>query len=166
MSSSSYAAYALMFIHARLIALTVALSPWFAVVAQAQSYERSLDNAQILFSGGEFRRAGKVLIRLVKDYPERREHYKLLGRVFFRQGNFKKARDAFDRMDPKQLTSEAAYAWGASYYSVGRWSKAAYGFRKVKRRDRYRNLSAYYLGVCYFRVNRIFAAKKTQQSKF
>lgn len=124
------------------------------------SYRQRLSKARRLYNEGKINPAGKELVRLIKDYPKRKEVIELLALVYFEKGQFAKSRELFNKVNPSSISAEAGYAWGASFYSAEKWKKAILGFKKVPRKSPYRPLATYFLGVSLFRLNRLDSAKK------
>ncbi|SMF22029.1 tetratricopeptide repeat protein [Pseudobacteriovorax antillogorgiicola] len=125
-----------------------------------QTFDQRFRQAQSYYDNQQYRKAGKVLVPLIREFPNRSSALELLALVYFQRGKFSQARDVFDRMNYRELSRDAGYAWGASYYAAKQWKKAVYGFKKVPRKSPYRPLAAYFLGVSYFRMKRWYPAKK------
>ena len=127
--------------------------------ALSQGINQQIQKAQVEFENGNYSKASRILSRIIQTNPSRTDAIQLMGRVYFRKGQFKIARDYFRLISANQLSREAGYAWGASFFSSKEWKRAILGFRKVPRSSQYRNLSAYYLGICYYRLKRWYPAK-------
>ena len=132
-------------------------------IAQAKSsesqFESPLKTAKKLVKKKRYRKAEKVLRKVIAEVPET-EAYLLLAESLFFQKKRKEARAFFDRVPPLMLSNSNAYAWGMTYLRLKDWDRAIIGFKKVGKKSSYRGLAAYYLGFCYYKKKQWYTAKK------
>jgi TolA-binding protein len=94
-----------------------------------------------------------------------------LGKLYYDRKSYKKATDAFNRVDPAILSQrqrdEYYFAAGYSWFETGNYSKAKQAFKNLKERDtKFRSYATYYYAhVCYLDGDYDEALKNFQSIK-
>lgn len=119
-----------------------------------------LSRAEKALQEEQVNKAGKLLLRLIRQEPDNKSAYLLMAEVYYAKGDLKKARRSFELADPETIEPRFAFAWGAAFYEAREWRQAIKGFRQSIKIEGLEDLSHYYMGASYFQLRGYFRAQQ------
>ncbi|MFW7377580.1 MAG: tetratricopeptide repeat protein [Oligoflexus sp.] len=119
-----------------------------------------LSRAEEAYQKDKLNRAGKLLLRLIRQNPDNKQAFLLMAEVYYAKGEFDKAKKSFEKAAPETIEPRFAFAWGAAFYHAGEWKEAIKGFIRAVEIEGLEDYSHYYLGVSYFQLRNYFRAQQ------
>ena len=117
------------------------------------SVTKMFGQANALFRAGKYPAAAKRLRVIIKKYPTFQPSYLLMGRIYYRLGNIRRAAKYFQKAPIGLLSGDAAYEYGIAMYETNRFNKAIKAFGKLSSKSKYRDLAYFYRGASYMKVS-------------
>lgn len=117
--------------------------------AFAQSVTERFGKAQRYYNQGKSKPAYKILVSIVKKYPDHQPSRLLLGSLLFRTGHLGAAARQFKRASPDLLSGDIAYEYGITFFQAKDCRRAKVGFGKVSTSNRFDDLASFYRGLCH-----------------
>ncbi len=103
------------------------------------------------YRAGKLKASYKMLIKIVRKYPDHQPSHLLLGRILYRSGQIGKAARHFKRVPPDMLTPDAGYEYGITMFTAKDCKRAIAGFARVPKNAREKDLANFYRGICHVR---------------
>lgn len=116
--------------------------------ARAETVGQGFAKAQRAAESGHAKAAVQILGRLLKRYPDHEPSRLLLAHLYYGMGQFNKAALQYRRLPPSVVTTDNAYEYGVSFFTMKDCARAVRGFNKVAAKSQEINLAYFYLGIC------------------
>lgn len=115
--------------------------------------------ARNLFEKKRYKQSEKMLKAIIRQYPDHKASYYLLGRIAYRFGKSKKATKLFLKSGPSFLFTGGAFEYGITMFAAKRYNLAIKGLNRVPRNSPNRGIADFYIGVSYYNQKRFAQAE-------
>lgn len=137
-----------------MVLFCLATDAWSVTVMEA--YNRALK----LYGQGQYRAAFEITTATIRRYPDHQPSYLLAGQIMYRVGKLDRAARFFRKVPLDLLSSDMAYMYGVTFFTVGDCKAATEGLARVSPKDPAAKLAIFYQGICAARARDWLSAER------